>query len=274
MNGMLPFKCSNCRKYFTEKLDYIHAKRGHTIRYEQCIYEKVIVSSIGQVCREESLKYDEIKAMFDARAEHEKKNDWSRVERINIDEFSVRKGHKNFQTVIGDPDNRCLLDVIDGHTTLKVTEALMKQPIEIRENVKEVSVDMWGGFPKVIRQVFPNAQIIIDRFHVIKMVNEALNDLRKKSGVKIKNSRYLLLKNGADLSEEQLEELREILSLSPTLNIAYEMKENLRCIYEGSRTPKSGRKKIEKWRSARSNFVAKTLSDYIKAHKRDLQLLY
>ena len=123
----------------------------------------------------------------------------------------------------------------------------MKQPIEIRENVKEVSVDMWGGFPKVIRQVFPNAQIIIDRFHVMKMVNEALNDLRKKSGIKIKNSRHLLLKNGADLREDQQEELRKILSLSPTLNIAYEMKENLRCIYESCRTPKGGRKKMDKW---------------------------
>ena len=126
---------------------------------------------------------------------------------------------------------------------------------------------MWGGFPKVIRQVFPNAQIIIDRFHVMKMVNEALNDLRKKSGVKIKNSRYLLLKNGADLSENQLEELREILSLSPTLNIAYEMKENLRCIYESCRTPKSGRKKIEKWlRHARILWpkLCQTISRHIK----------
>ncbi|NER38310.1 MAG: transposase [Oscillatoria sp. SIO1A7] len=122
------FFCSNCQKFFTENLDYIHAKRRHTIRYEQYVYERVIASNIG-LGREESLKYDEIKAMFDARAKNEKKNDWSRVERINIDEFSVRKGHKNFQTVIGDPDNQCLLDVIDGHTQQKVTEALMEQPL-------------------------------------------------------------------------------------------------------------------------------------------------
>ena len=93
--------------------------------------------------------------------------------------------------------NHCLLDVIDGHTQQKVTEALMEQPIEIRERVKEVSVDMWGGFPKVIREVFPNAKIVIDRFHVMKIVNKALNDLRKKLGITIKKSRYLLLKNGA-----------------------------------------------------------------------------
>ena len=123
----------------------------------------------------------------------------------------------------------------------------MEQPIEIREQVKEVSVDMWGGFPKVIRKVFPNAKIVIDRFHVMKMVNKALNDLRKKLGVTYKKSRYLLLKNGADLNEEQRDELMFVLSLSPTLNIAYEMKEDFIAIYEKSRTPGAGGKKIKKW---------------------------
>jgi len=48
----------------------------------------------------------------------------------------------------------------------------------MREGVEEVCVDMWGGFPKVIREVFPNAQIVIDRFHVQKLVNKALNKRR------------------------------------------------------------------------------------------------
>jgi len=44
----------------------------------------------------------------------------------------------------------------------------MQQPIEVRQKVQEVSVDMWGGFPKVIQKVFPNARIVFDRFHVMK----------------------------------------------------------------------------------------------------------
>ncbi|NER38309.1 MAG: transposase [Oscillatoria sp. SIO1A7] len=91
------------------------------------------------------------------------------------------------------------------------------------------------------------------------MVNKALNDLRKKLGVIYKKSRYLLLKNGADLNEEQKEDLMVVLSLSPTLNIAYEMKEDFIAIYERCRTPKSGRKKMDWLGSTRSNFVARTL---------------
>ena len=43
----------------------------------------------------------------------------------------------------------------------------------VRDSVKEVCVDMWGGFPKVIKEVFPNAVITIDRFHVMKLVNKS-----------------------------------------------------------------------------------------------------
>ena len=60
--------------------------------------------------------------------------------------------------------------MIDSHRSQEVIEVLMKQPIEVRKQVEEVSVDMWGGFPKIREQVFPNAQLVIDRFHVMKAV--------------------------------------------------------------------------------------------------------
>ncbi len=53
----------------------------------------------------------------------------------------------------------------------------------------EVSVDMWAGFPKVIEEVFPNAVVVFDRFHVMKLVNETLNEIRIKTGLKDKKSR-------------------------------------------------------------------------------------
>jgi len=56
----------------------------------------------------------------------------------------------------------------------------MQQPFEVRSLVTEVSVDMWGGFAKVIQVVFPNAVVVYDRFHVMKRVNEELNKFRKK----------------------------------------------------------------------------------------------
>lgn len=129
----------------------------------------------------------------------------------------------------------------------KVTEALMQQDSSWREQVQEVSVDMWGGFPKVIEKVFPHAQIVIDRFHVMKKVNDELNKLRKCLGITNKKSKYLLLKNASDLKQEQQEKLEIVLISSPCLRIAYEMKEEFRRIYENTKTVKSAKIKLEKW---------------------------
>lgn len=126
---------------------------------------------------------------------------------MSIDEVSQRKGRGNFVTVVSDIDQGKLLEVIDSHQQDEIIEALKIQPIEMREKVKEVSVDMWGGFPKVIAEVFPNAVLVYDRFHVMKPVNEELNKIRKQIGVPIKGSRFILLKNAVDLNDEEKEKL-------------------------------------------------------------------
>jgi len=96
-----------------------------------------------------------------------KKNCWESVKRVSIDEISMRKGKGSFVTVVSDIEEGNLIEMIDSHRQQDIVEVLMREPLEVREEVEEVSVDMWGGFPKVIEQVFPNAQLVIDRFHVI-----------------------------------------------------------------------------------------------------------
>lgn len=71
----------------------------------------------------------------------------------------------------------------------------------MRAQVTEVSVDMWAGFPKVIAEVFPNAAVVSDRFHVMKLVLEKLNKISRLVGVTAKSRKYLLLKNRQDLTE-------------------------------------------------------------------------
>ena len=83
--------------------------------------------------------------------------------KLSLDEFSKKKGKRKFATVVCDLEKSSLLEVVDSHKTEEIIEVLKKQPLKIRENVQEVSVDMWGGFPKVIRAVFPKALVVIDR---------------------------------------------------------------------------------------------------------------
>ena len=139
---------------------------------------------------------------------------------MSIDEVSKRKGHQNFVTVVSNIDAGELLEVIDSHKQDDIIEVLKQQPIEIREKVEEVSVDMWGGFPKVVKEVFPNAKVVIDRFHVMQPVIKELNQLRQKAKIKIKGSRFILLKNNKDLTEEEKVKLENIFKHSKRLRLA------------------------------------------------------
>ncbi len=168
-------------------------------------------------------------------------------ERLALDEFSKEKGKRKFVTVVSDLDKSSLLEVIDSHKSEEIIEVLKTQPQEVRENVKEVSVDMWGGFKKVIKAVFPNALIVIDRFHVMKLVNQNLNKIRLSLEFNGLKNRYLLLKNGGELDPDEKKELSQLLNQSPCLSIADELKEELRSIYETTTTVKMGLRKLEKW---------------------------
>ena len=114
---------------------------------------------------------------------------------MSLDEFARRKGQGKFATILTDLDKSSLLEVIDSHKSDDIITVLKQQPLAMREGVEEVCVDMWGGFPKVIREVFPNAKIVIDRFHVQKLVNKALNKVRLAVDIKSLKNRCLLMNN-------------------------------------------------------------------------------
>jgi transposase len=237
------FYCQDCQRYFTELLLFSDEGRQYTRRYEEHIYQQVQLSSIEQVSRVEGLSFDRIQGIFKHQYA-QKKNGWKGVKRLGIDEISKRKGHQNFATVVGDIEAGKLIEVIDSHQQEDIIKTLEQQPLEVREKVEEVSVDMWGGFPKVIEKVFPNAVIVIDRFHGTKAVNAELNQIRKQSGIFECGSKFILLKNGKDLTEEATSILAKILTRSKQLKKAYEWKEAFRAIYEQSLTVEEGKRQF------------------------------
>jgi transposase len=124
---------------------------------------------------------------------------------------------------------------------------IKQQPFEVRAQVEEVSVDMWGGFPKVVEKVFPNAVVVIDRFHGMKAVNEELNKIRRQTGILDRGSKFILLRNGQDLTTEEKAKLEQLLQRSKRLEKAYRWKEEFRGIYEQSLTVEEGKRRIQEW---------------------------
>lgn len=184
-----------------------------------------------------------------------------------MDEFARKKGQGKFATIVTDLEKSSLIEVVDSHKSDDIIIALKQQPESIRVQVEEVCVDMWGGFPKVIRAVFPNAKIVIDRFHVQKLVNKDLNKIRLILRIKGLENRYLLMSNRINLSIEEDLKLESLFQSSPLLRIAHELKEELITIYNSDITPSGGMRRIQKWLiSARIIFgnAAATLTHHLE----------
>jgi transposase len=259
------FLCGHCGRYTTEKLEELIFKRHHTRRYEEYIYERVVATTVQQVCREEQLNQAEIQAIFDAVSAGRKEENWLPVNHVGLDEMSTGKGQKKYKAMVSDLDRRCLIEVIENRTQEEIIESLSQQPKDIRENVEEVCMDMWGGFTKVVKKVFPNAAIVYDRFHVMQMVNKRLNEIRCKLGIKERGIRHLLLSNRENLSREEKDQLSRLLKDLPSLQIAYEIKEELREIYEKTRTVSGGSRKLRKWLKTAAVFYGE-ICDTIRQH--------
>ncbi|NJK65086.1 MAG: transposase [Synechococcaceae cyanobacterium SM2_3_1] len=116
----------------------------------------------------------------------------------------MRKGHHQYVTNISDLDNHCLLEVIDSHKAEEIILALRSLwTEEERLMVEEVSIDMWAGFAKVIKEVFSNGRIVYDRFHVMQEVIKELDRIRQQSRITDKGAKRLILKNRKDLNEQE-----------------------------------------------------------------------
>ena len=189
------FYCRCCQCYFTERLDFLDFHRHHTKRYEENMYERISSSTIEQVSREEEVSADEVRGVFNYIFSQRQPQKWSAVKRLSMDEIAMHKGHQDFIGLASDIDAKSLLEVIPSHCQDDLLATLGQQPIQVREQVEEVSLDMWGGFPKVIKELFPNAVTVFDRFHVMQGVNRELNKIRRDEEITDRGSKFILLKN-------------------------------------------------------------------------------
>ena len=169
--------------------------------------------------------------------EARKLEDFSEVSSLGIDETS-RKGH-NYITVMVDLSEREVIYATEGkdHTTVDQFVADFRQHVGDPDNIKVVTCDMSLGFRKGISENFPNSKTIIDKFHVIKHANEAVDQVRKvesKTDASLKKTKYLWLKNDDNLTDKQRARKEDLLKSTRHLKTAraYAMRVELQDIYK------------------------------------------
>lgn len=171
-------------------------------------------------------------------------------EHISIDEKSFKKGHK-YVTVISHPKSGVVLDVGEGRDTESVKSLLITTfTPEQRQQICTVSIDMWKPFIKAIKEFIPNAELVHDRFHLIKYLNESMDKVRRREVVNeelLKESRYVLLKNEAKLSEKQKEKFELINASNLEVTKVWHIRENFKSLFGKSHNDKDAENLLVNW---------------------------
>lgn len=156
-------------------------------------------------------------------------DDQTQVTSLGIDETANKKGH-DYVTLAADLDERRVLFATPGKdetTIARLREHLQSKGVP-PEQITHVSIDMSPAFIAGVTHNFANAHIVFDRFHIVKLLNEAMDEVRKAERQEhqaLKGHKYTFLKNAEKLSAKQQAALAELITLYPTLGKAYRFKE-------------------------------------------------
>ena len=201
---------------------------------------------------------------------------------LSIDEIAVSNGE--LYTVLTNKQAHgkkgALITMCKGTKAVDIINILAKIPYKQRGLVKEVTLDMSGSMNMIIRESFPNATLVTDRFHVQKIVSEAVQEVRidiRKQVIKSENeaykkskkenkkyypvvyknddskkqllarSRYLLFKAKSKWTDSQKQRAGILFNEYPEIKNAYNLSMMFRSFYEHSKTIKEAKQKLDEW---------------------------
>jgi transposase len=234
--------CRSCGLVRQVEVPFAEPRRSYTKSFERYVLELSRSMTILDVARHLDVGWDTVKDI--------PKRDLSRryakpklkhLRAIAIDEIAVAKGHR-YLTVVMDLEGGAVVFVGDG----KGADALKPFWKRLRPSgakIEAVAMDMSAAYRQAVTAHLPKAKIVFDHFHVVKLFNEKLSNLRRalyneatevQHKEVLKGTRWLLLKNAEDLDEEKDEKqrLKVALSLNEPLAMAYSMKEDLRRFWQ------------------------------------------
>jgi transposase len=158
---------------------------------------------------------------------------------LGIDEKSFKSGH-HYVTALNDLEEGRVLEVVEHRTTEAAKQALESLNQQQKEAVKAISMDMWKPFASAVLELLPKADLVHDRFHISKYLNEAVDAVRRKESreldqagdKRLVGSKYLWLRNPEKMRQEQQVEWRELMAGEFKTGQAWALKNMFRVFWQ------------------------------------------
>ena len=252
------FRCATCRRPFTETDSSCGRYKRTTERFRHQLAKQACQRPITHVAQEGQVGTRFVHGCLSAWIEEKLRKKGRTLEDqaklptpslLGIDEFALRKGHR-YDTILCDLESRDVLEVSSGRKKEEVVKLLER--LSNPDAVKAVSMDMSASFRPAVQAALPNAQIVVDHFHVIQHLMKAFRKVlsrwaNKREGmVLLHGKQHLFLRAKEDLTEEETQDRERIGIRLPDLEKAWQLKEALRTWY-ATATVTDAAPKLDAW---------------------------
>lgn len=232
--------CRRCQKLRQVALGFAEPRRSYTRSFERLVLELCEVMCLQDVAEYLQIGWDLVKEIYTRSLEQRRQSlNLRGLQKLAIDELNVGKGR--FLSLVLDLESGAVVHVGSGKsgaalaaffTALKASGA----------QIQAVAMDMSAAFQAAVREQLPQAVIVFDHFHLVKLFNEKLTDFRRACYREardllhkdvLQGTRWLLLKNPQhlDAQKQEPQRLAEALALNQPLATVYYMKEDLRQLW-------------------------------------------
>ena len=248
--------CHNCRTRELEHIPFLsHPKARITKSLERTILEMRQYASIQDLARYFHLRWHAIKELEKGLLRKRfSRIQTAHIKAIGIDEIHVGSGKADSQylTIVRDLNSGAVIHVGEGKGIPALDGALNKLK---KSKLRVVTMDMANAYYSWISEHFPKVSIVFDHFHVIKLMNDKLDHVRRRVVAKmdsvqqrqLKGLRFIFLHNNEDLPEDAKRILKNMRGDFQDLGDAYMFKEALRSIYVRARTSYHARIAFHRW---------------------------
>lgn len=224
-----------------EKLEFVRPYSRYTVRFEEYVYRLCPHMSLVEVCAITGIDWKTAKDIdiHYTMKQIESLRNMTPV-RIGIDEIASEKGYK-YLTIVRDLDLGRVIWIGSGRKRETLDEFFSEIGPEKTALIKVIVLDMWDPYLFSIEEHCPNVDIVFDKFHIVKLVTEALDAVRRAQFAKakdeerknMKRKRFLILKRHDNLDDRQLQLLDALMKKNTPLYKAYLLKEHICDILDG-----------------------------------------
>jgi transposase len=259
------YSCEYCdnNPTTTEQYDWCDRNSSTTKALDDYIMRSLINSTIEDVAKKDQIGQKIIQVALDRQVT--KAVDWAKIkslETIGIDEISMKKGYRDYVTIISAKSKEAspvVIAALDGREKEQVKAFLQSIPDKLKKTVNQVCTDMYDGFVNAAIEVFGAQCLVIDRYHVSKLYRKPLDSLRIKEMARLKSElspeeyanlegmMWILRKKHECLNEVDKTKLALLYKHSPILKEAHSYALRLTHIFNTHSSKKLAMAKIARW---------------------------